>query len=147
MVMALEHQEAPRYGIYETGTTRARFVDTCRGCALERRVFHCHYRARLAPTRYARPPFVIVIDPSFQQILKRFRLLQWVFWLLESTIESSNFVYLIGHSHAENDRIEIKDISEEAPGDAHNSAALAMMRSDMLDECLKDTADNCIKNF
>jgi glycosyltransferase involved in cell wall biosynthesis len=150
VVMALEHQEAPRYSIYETGTARTRFTSDplVEGCALgAEEFFHCHYRARLAPTRYARPPFVMVIDPSFQKILKRFRLLQWVFWLLESTIESCNFVYLIGQSHAENDRIEIQDISEEAPGDAHHSAALAMVRTDLLDECLNDPADSWIKSL
>jgi glycosyltransferase involved in cell wall biosynthesis len=150
VLLALEHEEAPRYGIYETDTGRVRFTSdplADGGTLAAVEFLRQYYRARLAPTRYARPPFIIVIDPAFHEILTRFRLSQWAFWLLESAIESCNFAYLIGRPHAESDRIEVKDISEQALGNAHHSASMAIVRTDLLDECLDDPPDSWIMSL
>jgi glycosyltransferase involved in cell wall biosynthesis len=149
-LIAFEHTEAPRYAIRVpgTGTVHLTSDPLADGQVLTMEDYFIQYhRARMAPTRYARAPFIFVIDSSFREILIKYRLLQWAFWLLESTIETCNFAYLIGQPHLEPERIEVKDISEEAHGKAHHAAGLVMIRADLLDACLDDPADSWIMSL
>lgn len=153
-LLALEHEDAPRYGIC-SGCTDAGSVDLTSDPAIDgQRVSlddFCerYYRARSAPSRYARPPFILVIDPSFKKILTKFRLLQWAFWLLESSvdIESCNFAYLIAREHPENDRMEVVELADVDNGNAHHAAGLVMVRAELLDDCLDDPADSWITSL
>jgi glycosyltransferase involved in cell wall biosynthesis len=151
-LLTVEHEDAPRFAIYgvDSGTVRLTSDPAEDGQSLAPAAFYeCYNRARLAPARYARPPFVVAIDPAFRELLARFKLLHWAFWLLESAvdIESCNFAYLIAEAHPENDRIEIIDIADPDNGDFHHSAGLAMVRSELLDDCLDDTADSWIRSL
>jgi glycosyltransferase involved in cell wall biosynthesis len=149
-LIAFEHTEAPRYAIHVpgAGTVHLTSDPLADGQVLTiEDYFIQYYRARMAPTRYARAPFILVIDSSFREILIKYRLLQWAFWLLESAIETCNFAYLIGQPHLEPERIEVKDISEEEHGNAHHSAGLVMIRADLLDACLDDPADSWIMSL
>jgi glycosyltransferase involved in cell wall biosynthesis len=148
-LLALEHADAPRYAIYTTGTDRVNLTSdpSLEGQSLALADFFERYcRARLAPARYARPPFILVIDSSLSESLTKFRLLQWAFWLLESAIESGGFAYLISHAH-EGDRIEVAEIADADDGDAHHSAGLAMVTTDLFDECLDDPLDSWIMSL
>jgi glycosyltransferase involved in cell wall biosynthesis len=109
--------------------------------------FQEYYRARLAPARYSRPPFLLVIDGAFKAILTKYRLLQWACWLLESAIETCNCAYLIGQTHSENDRIEVVEIADSEKGDCFNFAGLVMVRAELLDDCLDDSADSWIMSL
>ncbi len=86
ILMALEHEDAPRYAIYtpETGAINLTSDPLVDGERLSLEEFcERYYRARLASARYARPPFILVIDSPFRETLAQFGLLQWAFWLLE----------------------------------------------------------------
>jgi glycosyltransferase involved in cell wall biosynthesis len=149
-LLALEHADAPRYAICTTDGDRVNFASdpTIDGKSLLlEEFFELYYRARLAPARHARPPFISVIDPSFREILTKFGLLQWAFWQLESAVESCNFAYLIGQPHPANDRIEVTEIADTEEGDAHHSAGLVMVGAETLDECLDDPADSWIRSL
>ena len=69
-LLALEHAEAPRYAIYTADTDRVNLTSDPsiegQSLALED-FFEQYYRARLAPARYARPPFILVIDSSLRR--------------------------------------------------------------------------------
>lgn len=152
VLLPLEHAEAPRFGIYGTdaGTVRLTSDPAVDGQSLSVLDFCQRYnRARSAPARYARPPFVTAIDPPFGELLTKFKLLQWAFWLLESAvdIESCNFAYLIAEIHPENDRMEVVEVADPDNGDFHHSAGLAMARSGLLDDCLDDPADSWIMSL
>jgi glycosyltransferase involved in cell wall biosynthesis len=151
-LLALEHEDAPRFAIHgiETGMVRLTSDPTVDGQLLSSIDFCEHYnRARSAPARYARPPFVTAIDRPFEELLARFKLLQWAFWLLESAVdlESCNFAYLIAETHPENDRMEVLEIADPDNGDFHHSVGLAMTRSELLDDCLDDPADSWIMSL
>ena len=149
-LLALEHEEAPRYAIYTAGTDRVILTSdpAIEGQSLAlANFFERYYRARLAPARYARPPFILVIDSSLRESLTKFRLLRWAFWLLESAIESGGFAYLIGRAHTEGDRIEVAEIANAGDGGAHHSAGLAMVKAELFDECLDDPLDNWIMSL
>ena len=151
-LLALEHEEAPCFAIYGTdaGTVGLTSDPAVGGQLLSSSDFCERYnRARLAPARYARPPFVTAIDPPFGELLAQFKLIRWAFWLLESAIdiESCNFVYLIADTHPENDRMEVVEVADPDCGDFHHAAGLAMVRSELLDDCLDDTADSWIMSL
>jgi len=64
-LLALEQEEAPLYGIYtcDTGTVNLTSDPAIEGQSLSAtEFFEQYYRARFAPARYARPPFILVID-------------------------------------------------------------------------------------
>ena len=149
-LLALEHEEAPRYAICTTDPPIVRLTSDplAEGQRLPQEgFFHQYYRARMAPARYARPPFMLVIDPAFEAILTRFRLLQWAFWLLELAVDDCAFAYLIGRVHPENDRIEVVEIVDTEEGDAFRAAGLVIVKSELLDDCLDDPADSWIMSF
>jgi glycosyltransferase involved in cell wall biosynthesis len=149
-LLALEHQDAPRYGIYtcDTGTVNLTSDPAIDGLALTATdFFERYYRARSAPARYARPPYILVIDSSLKATLARFRLLQWAFWLLESAIESGGFAYLIGEPNPQVDRIEVTELSDAQEGNAHHCAGLVMVSAELLDECLDDPGDSWIMSL
>jgi glycosyltransferase involved in cell wall biosynthesis len=149
-LLALEHAEAPRYAIYTADTGRVNLTSDPsiegQSLALED-FFEQYYRARLAPARYARPPFLLVIDSPLRESLTKFRLLQWAFWLLESAIDSGGFAYLIGGAYAGGDRIEVTEIADAGDGDAHHSAGLVMVKAELIDECLDDPLDSWIMSL
>src|ERR1700730_3055311 len=101
----------------------------------------------MAQPSYARPPFILLIDPSFREVLARLRMLQWAFWLVESAIESSGFAYLIGQTTPDTDRIEVIEVGYGEDGDAHLCADLVMVRTDLLDECLDDPGDSWVMSL
>jgi len=149
-LLALEHQDAPRYGIYTTDTATVHLTSdpAIEGQSLfVADFFKQYYRARSAPARYARPPFILVIDSSLRATLVRFRLLQWAFWLLESALESGGFAYLIGQPNSEDDRIEVMELSDAQDGDVHRCAGLVMVSAELLDECLDDSGDSWIMSL
>jgi glycosyltransferase involved in cell wall biosynthesis len=149
-LLALEHGEAPRYAIYasDTGTVNLTSDPTIEGQSLlAKDFFERYYRARLAPARYARPPFILVIDSSLRATLTEFRLLQWAFWLLESAIDSGGFAYLIGQPNPQGDRIEVTELSDTQEGNAHHCAGLVMVSAELLDECLDDPGDSWIMSL
>jgi glycosyltransferase involved in cell wall biosynthesis len=149
-LIAFEHTEAPRYAIHilGSGTVSLASDPLADGQVLTLKDFFAqYYRSRMAPTRYARAPFLFVIDSSFREILTKYSLLQWAFWLLESAIETCNFAYLIGQPHPEPERIEVNDISGNAHDNAHHAAGLVMMHADLLDACLDDPADSWIMSL
>ena len=149
-LLALEHAEAPRYAIYtaDTGSVNLTSDPSIEGQSLALEdFFEQYYRARLAPARYARPPFLLVIDSPLRESLTKFRLLQWAFWLLESAIDSGGFAYLIGSAYARGDRIEVAEIADAADGDAHHSAGLVMVKAELFDECLDDPLDSWIMSL
>ena len=149
-VLALEHEDAPRYGVYLCDSDRVLWTSdpTIDGQAMSVEDFcELYYRARMAPASYARPPFILVIDASFRETLARLRLLQWAFWLLESAIESSSFVYLIGETNPDPERIEVTEVGDGEDGDAHLCADLVMVRTELLDECLDDPGDSWIMSL
>jgi glycosyltransferase involved in cell wall biosynthesis len=149
-LLALEHEEAPRYAICTTDPPTAQLTSDPlvdgQSSPLDE-FFEHYYRARMAPARYARPPFIAVMDPAFKAILTRFRLLQWVFWLLESAVEDCGFAYLIAHLHPGDDRIEVVEIADTEEGDAFHAAGLVMTRSELWDECLDDPLDSWIMSL
>ncbi|HEV7998216.1 MAG TPA: glycosyltransferase [Stellaceae bacterium] len=149
-LMTLEHREAPRYAVCHAGAaavylTSDPALDGERLSPVE--FFERYYRARRAPTRYARPPFVLVIDPAFKEVLARYGLLRWAFWLLESAIDTCSFAYLIGAQHSENDRVEIVELADTEEGDAFHAAGLVMVAAELLDDCLDDLADSWIASL
>lgn len=149
-LLALEQKEAPRYAICYGGTLTVHLTSDplVEGqCLPPGEFFQRYYRARLAPARYARPPFVLVIDSTFKALLTKFRLLQWAFWLLESAIETCSCAYLIGQAHSETDRIEVVNIADTEEGKFFHSAGLVMIRADLLDDCLDDPADSWIMSL
>jgi glycosyltransferase involved in cell wall biosynthesis len=149
-LVKFEQAEAPRYAIHMPGAATVYLTSDplADGQALTLEdYFSQYYRARMVPTRYARAPFIIVVDSSFHEILTKYRLLRWAFWLLESAIETCNFAYLIGQPQPDSERIEVKDMSEEPHGNVHHSAGLVMMRADLLDACLDDVADSWIMSL
>ena len=146
-LLALEHKEAPRYAIYisDSGTVNLTSDPAIDGLALSATdFFERYYRARSAPARYARPPYIFVIDSSLRATLAEFRLLQWAFWLLESAINSGGFAYLIGQPNPQGDRIEVTELSDAQEGNAHHCAGLVMVSAELLDECLDDPGDSWI---
>jgi len=150
-VLALEHLDAPRYAIFiaESSTLYLTSDPALEAPRLSFEEFcEQYYRARSAPpARYSRPPFILVIDPTFKEMLADFRLTRWAFWLLESAIESCNFAYLISQPHSEDDRMEVIEITDAEDGDAHHAAGLVMVKSELLDECLDDPADSWIMSL
>ena len=149
-LLALEHKEAPRYGIFTSGAGTVNLTSdpAIDGLALSATdFFERYYRARSAPARYARPPYIVVIDSSLRATLAEFRLLQWAFWLLESAIESGGFAYLIGQPNPEGDRIEVMQLSDGQEGNAHHCAGLVMVSAELLDECLDDPGDSWIMSL
>jgi glycosyltransferase involved in cell wall biosynthesis len=149
-LMTLEHEEAPRYGVFVGDAQSARLTSDplAEGQSVPLEEFFQHYyRARLAPARYARPPYIVIMDPAFELVLTRFRLLRWAFWLLEAAIDDCSFAYLIGRPDAERDRIEVAAIADTEEGDAFHSAGLAMVKSELLDECLEDPLDSWIMSL
>jgi glycosyltransferase involved in cell wall biosynthesis len=148
--LALEHDEAPRYGICTTDTLTVQLTSDPLVQDQNKSVDEFllqYYRGRSAPARYARPPFIVMIDPAFRAILTRFRLLQWAFWLLESAIDDCGFAYMIGQPHPENDRMEVAEIADAAEGTAFHSAGLVMVKAELLDECLDDPEDSWIMSL
>ena len=149
-LLALEQEEAPRYGIYtcDTGTVNLTSDPAIEGESLSTtEFFERYYRARSAPARYARPPFILVIDSSLRATLAELRLLQWAFWLLESAIESGGFAYLIRQPNPQGDRIEVTELSDAQEGNAHHCAGLVMVSAELLDECLDDPGDSWIMSL
>lgn len=149
-LLTLEHEDAPRYGIHliDSDTVMCTSDPTIDGQSMSVEEFcERYYLARMAPASYARPPFIVLIDPSFREVLARLRMLQWAFWLLESAIESSGFAYLIGQMMPDTDRIEVIDIGDGEDGDAHLYADLVMVRTELLDECLDDPGDSWIMSL
>lgn len=149
-LLALEHYEAPRYEICTADTLSAHLTsdpvidDQCKSFD---EFSHIYYEARVAPARYARPSFIVVIDTAFREVLTRFRLLQWAFWLLELAVDTCGFAYLISQPHPENDRIEVVEIADTEEGDAFHSAGLVMVKAELLDECLDDPEDSWIMSL
>jgi glycosyltransferase involved in cell wall biosynthesis len=149
-LLALEQEDAPRYGIFtcDTGTVNLTSDPAIEGRSLSTTdFFERYYRARSAPARYARPPFILLIDSSLRAALAKFRLLQWAFWLLESAIEDCGFAYLIGQPNSQNDRMEVVEIADGEDGNAHHRAGLVMVRAELLDECLDDPRDSWIMSL
>jgi glycosyltransferase involved in cell wall biosynthesis len=146
-LLALEHREAPRYAIYisDSGTVNLTSDPAIEGQSLSTmEFFERYYRARSAPARYARPPFILVIDSSLRANLAEFRLLRWAFWLLESAVESGCFAYLIGQPDPQGDRIEVTELADAQEGNAHHSAGLVMVSAELFDECLDNPEDSWI---
>jgi glycosyltransferase involved in cell wall biosynthesis len=149
-LLALEQEDAPRYAIYtcDTGTVNLTSDPAIEGQSLSTtEFFGRYYRARSAPARYARPPFILVIDSSLRATLAEFRLLQWAFWLLESAIEYGGFAYLIHQPNPQGDRIEVTELSDVQEGTAHHCAGLAMVSAELFDECLDDPGDSWIMSL
>ena len=150
VLLALEHKEAPRYGICDPDTSTVQLTSDplVDGQSVPQAEFmERYYRARMAPARYARPPFLLMMDATFKDELSKFRLLRWAFWLLESAIEDCGFAYLICRSHSDGDRIEVVEVADTDEGDAFHSAGLAMVTSALLDDCLDDAADSWIMSL
>jgi glycosyltransferase involved in cell wall biosynthesis len=149
-LLRLEHEDAPRYGVHiiDSDTIMCTSDPTVDGQSMSIEEFcERYYLARMAPSGYARPPFIVLIDPSFREVLARLRLLQWAFWLLESAIESAGFAYLTGQMMPDADRIEVVEIGDGEEGDAHLCADLVMIRTELLDECLDDPGDSWIMSL
>src|SRR5262249_48506801 len=73
-LMALEHHEAPRYGIYIPGAGQIRltsdpYID---GKIISMPDFFInYYRAKSMPSRYSRPAFIVIIDRrAWDRLLK-----------------------------------------------------------------------------
>jgi glycosyltransferase involved in cell wall biosynthesis len=149
-LMALEHNEAPRYGICITDNPTVRLTSDPlvdgQGISLEE-FFAQYFRAKLAPTRYVRPPFILMMDAAFQEIATRFRLLQWAFWMLESAIDNCGFAYLIARPHPEEDRVEVVEMTDTDAGDSFHAAGLVIVKTELLDECLDDAGDSWITSL
>jgi glycosyltransferase involved in cell wall biosynthesis len=149
-LLALEHQDAPRYGVHlsDCDSVLCTSDPTIDGQPLSLEDFgELYYRARMAAASYARPPFVAVIDPSFRTVLARAGLLQWAFWLLESAVEARGFAYLIGETNRDADRLEVVEIGEGEEEGAHLCADLVMVKTELLDECLDDSGDSWIMSL
>jgi glycosyltransferase involved in cell wall biosynthesis len=149
-LLALEHNEAPRYGICnpDTPTLRLTSDPLVEGQSLPQAEFmERYYRARMAPARYARPPFILILDDNFKDELIRYGLLRWAFWLLEGAIEDCGFAYLICRSHSDGDRIEVVELADTEEGEAFHAAGLAMVKSELFDECLDDPLDSWIMSL
>ena len=149
-LLALEHEDAPRYGVHlgDSATVLCTSDPTIDGQAMSVEDFcERYYCARMAPASYARPPFILVIDRSFREILAQLRLLQWAFWLLESAIESRGFAYLTGETHPDTDRIQVIEVADGEEEGAHLCADLVMVRTELLDECLDDRGDSWIMSL
>jgi len=149
-LLTLEHEDAPRYGVHliDSETVLCTSDPTINGQSMSVEAFcERYYLARMAPASYARPPFIVLIDPSFREVLARLRMLQWAFWLLESAIESSGFAYLIGQMIPDTDRIEVIEVGDGEDGDTHLCADLVMVRTELLDECLDDPGDSWVMSL
>jgi glycosyltransferase involved in cell wall biosynthesis len=149
-LMALEHKEAPRYGVWlaETGEVRLTSDPSIDGPGLRSEDFFAQYfRARLAPARYPRPPFIVTIDSTFRETLNRQGLLQWAFWLLEGAIGTCSFAYMIERPRARTDPVGIVEISDTGDGEAHHRAGLAFVTTELLDQCLDDPSDSWIMSL
>ena len=72
VLLALEHKEAPRYGICDPDTSTVQLTSDplVDGQSVPQAEFmERYYRARMAPARYARPPLLLMMDATFKDEL------------------------------------------------------------------------------
>jgi glycosyltransferase involved in cell wall biosynthesis len=149
-LMALEHQEAPRYGICIPGTGQIFLTSdpNIDGREISQNDFFAeYYRAKSMPSRYSRPAFIVVIDQEAKHRLHSQGLLRWIFWYFETLIDNYHFVYLRFASSIERDSIEILDVAETARPHAHEAAGILMVKTALLDKCLDDPLDNWVMSL
>jgi len=138
-LLALEHREAPRYGIFtsDTGCVSLTSDPNIAGRRLGLEAFFDeYYRAKSAPMRYSRPAFVVVTQTALLDCLRQFRLLQWVFWYLETLVENSAVAHLTVRNDAGAHRIEVNNIDDLADVASHEPAGLVIVKTELLDKYL-----------
>jgi len=147
---ALEHREAPRYGIFKSNTGCVALTSDPnvegRRLGLED-FFDEYYRAKSAPMRYSRPAFVIVTQTALLDCLRQFRLSQWIFWYLETLVELSGVVHLAVRNDAGSHRIEVKTICDPADTRSREPAGLVIVKTELLDRYLDSGAANGIMSL
>ena len=149
-LLALEHQEAPRYGIFSADRVCVSLTSDPniegRQLLLED-FFEEYYRAKSAPMRYSRPAFVIVTQTPFLDCLRQFRILHWVFWYLETLLEFSAVVHLGIRNDAGAHRIQVKTIDDPADLASYDSAGLVIVKTELLDKYLDSGSADAIMSL
>lgn len=147
---ALEHREAPRYGIFKsnTGCVALTSDPNVEGRRLGLEDFlDEYYRAKSASMRYSRPAFVIVTQTALLDCLRQFRLSQWIFWYLETLVELSGVVHLAVRNDAGPHRIEVKTICDPADTRSREPAGLVIVKTELLDRYLDSGSANGIMSL
>jgi glycosyltransferase involved in cell wall biosynthesis len=144
-LITLEHREAPRYAIYthDTGQVSLTSDPASDGKTLSVGEFYSqYYRAKLQPSRYPRPAFIVVAEPAVTHALLSYGLIRWVFWYFESLLDSYNFVYLTLTRSKQPDAIQIKEVPHPIDREAHRASGILMVKANLIDECLEHSDDN-----
>jgi glycosyltransferase involved in cell wall biosynthesis len=148
-LLALEHAEAPRYGIYlfDTAEVQRTSDPALRGAVTSIDGFEeMYFRGKIAPSRYHRPYFLVFTATTTVAALRRVGLLHWVLWRSEQLTSSNSFVYLTLDNNAD-DRIEIEIQEKDAEAYDHRRAHLLVTTTKLVDECLDDPLDSWIMSL
>ena len=149
-LMALEQHEAPRYAIYALDTdqvclTSDPAVDGRKMSVAE--FFAEYYRAKIMPSRYPRPSFIVLMDRRVRDALVRHGLLRWVFWYFKSLSDDCHFAYLTFAAPDQPDTIQVLNVSEATRPLSHKTAGLLMVTASLLDKCLDDPLDDWVMSL
>jgi glycosyltransferase involved in cell wall biosynthesis len=149
-VLALEHHEAPRYGIFtgDTGCVALTSDPNLEGRQLGlEEFFDEYYRAKSAPMRYSRPAFVIVTQTALLDCLRQFRLLQWVFWYLETLVELDGIAHLTIRNDAGPHRIEVNTINGLTDAAPREPVRFVIVKTELLDKYLDSASADGITSL
>ena len=149
-IIELEHQEAPRYAIFLSDT--AQFILSSDPVNLEKSVSleefrQIYHQAKSAPLRYHRPHFLVFTRKTVLDCLEEFRLLRWVFWQLERSLELANFANLNIHLDADGKAIIIRENKPELNYQLGNTDYLVIATVDTMDSCLEDSGEDWIQSL
>ncbi len=148
-VINLEHQEAPRYAIFlsDLGKVILTSDPTVKEHTVSVEEFRELYqRAKIAPTQYHRPHFLIFTRSRVLQCLEEQGLSRWTFWRLEGASNQFNFANLNLAFHSES-RIISQDHQDNFKHQVGLTDYLIITTINLMDACLNDPQEDWINSL
>ncbi|GEM_PF-228942 len=147
-MLALEHEEAPRYAGISIGSYMVDFFTDPeaehRSCGLEEFVRQ-FWAARTEPETFGIPPFLLWMTPAHRDALAQSGLIHNILWLGERLCEKHNFVAIRFETNKSEIGIAVREAGE---GQALSAKPFAWMCSvDILTACVDDTSDDWVRTL
>ncbi|MEM9276244.1 MAG: glycosyltransferase [Cyanobacteria bacterium P01_F01_bin.143] len=149
-LLAWEHQEAPRYAIFNHDREQVILTSDPQviGRSLSLETWQDEYtRGRLMPVRYHRSHFLVFASDQILTILQEQGLSNWVFWQLENLLNCSDFASLTLEINSESTSIVTRKESQPSVSILSKRSHLIMTTVEGMDRSLFNDQDNLILNL